>query len=58
MQHIRRIRQSESDVYTIVVTTNWNLPLTEHPSILEHPEVFEISDDELPEIIEFLTYTS
>ena len=31
--------------YTVVVTTNWELPLHQHPSIVEHPELFEISED-------------
>jgi hypothetical protein len=34
------------------------LPLSEHPSIVEHPDLFEISNDEIPEIHQILIYQS
>jgi hypothetical protein len=42
--------------YTVVDTTEWTLPLNQHPSIVEHPELFEISSDEIPENAQFLKY--
>ena len=42
--------------YTVVDTTNWTLPLNQHPSIVEHPELFEISSDEIPENAQYLKY--
>lgn len=42
--------------YTIVDTSGWILPLNEHPSIVEHPELFEISNDEIPDNAQYLKY--
>jgi len=42
--------------YTVVVTTDWELPLDQHPSIVEHPELFEISEDVIPEDAQYLNY--
>jgi len=42
--------------YTVVVTTDWNLPLNQHPSIVEHPELFEITEDVIPEDAQYLNY--
>jgi hypothetical protein len=42
--------------YTVVVTTDWELPLNQHPSIVEHPELFEISEDIIPEDAQYLNY--
>lgn len=60
MEHIRQknsVTNNKSDVaYTVVITTNWDKPLSEHPSIVEHPEIFEISTDEIPEDAQYLNY--
>jgi hypothetical protein len=53
MEHIR---QKDLTTYTIVLTDNWDKPLSEHPSIIEHPEVFEIADCEIPEQHQYLNY--
>lgn len=50
------IRQKTEGIYTIVNTNGWNQPLEEHPSIVEHPELFEIVDAEIPEIVQYLIY--
>jgi len=42
--------------YTVVDTSEWKLPLEQHPSIVEHPELFEISNDEIPEDAQYLKY--
>jgi hypothetical protein len=42
--------------YTVVITTDWNLPLNQHLSIVEHPELFEISEDVIPEDAQYLNY--
>jgi hypothetical protein len=55
MIHIRQ-KDSTQGVYTIVNTTDWKLPLDQHPSIVEHPETFEIVDEELPSIYQILNY--
>ena len=59
MQYIRFINSSrlEDHAYTIVNTDNWTLPLSEHPSIVEHPDLFEIVDEDIPEYPDYLIYT-
>jgi hypothetical protein len=50
------IRQKDLSIYTVVITTDWDKPLQEHPSIVEHPEFFEIVDEEIPSVIQYLNY--
>ena len=42
--HIRQIGSSyqEGWTYTIVDTSNWTLPLEQHPSVLEFPNTYEV----------------
>jgi hypothetical protein len=60
MEHIRQkivvTNKGIEIAYTVVDTTDWILPLSEHPSIVEHPELFEISNDEIPDNAQFLKY--
>ena len=60
MEHIRQkidVTNKASEIaYTVVITTGWTLPLNEHPSIVEHPELFEITQDEIPDNAQFLNY--
>jgi hypothetical protein len=52
------IRQKDLTTYTVILIGDWDKPLEEHPSIIEHPEVFEIVDCELPtENLQYLIYT-
>ena len=53
MRHIRQINSVGTDSYTVVIA---NEPLDDHPSIVQHPDLFEISEDEIPEIHQFLNY--
>jgi len=53
MRHIRQINSVGTDSYTVVIA---NEPLEQHPSILEHPELFEISEDNIPEKHQYLNY--
>jgi len=53
MRHIRQINSVGTDSYTVVIA---NEPLEQHPSILEHPELFEISEDDIPEKYQYLNY--
>lgn len=50
MKHIRQISSSFeiNHTYTIVITDNWNKPLEEHPLILNHSDIYEIADCEIP----------
>ena len=60
MEHIRqKIDVTNKDIeiaYTVVDTTGWTLPLNQHPSIVEHPDLFEISSDVIPDNAQYLKY--
>jgi hypothetical protein len=62
MQHIRQKNSVNTESYTVVITDGYGgvnePPLTDHPSIVEHPELFEISSDEIPQSHQFLNYVS
>jgi hypothetical protein len=53
MRHIRQINTVGTDSYTVVIA---NEPLEQHLSIVNHPELFEISEDEIPEYVQYLNY--
>jgi hypothetical protein len=53
MRHIRQINSVGTDSYTVVVAQE---PLEEHSSIVHHPDLFEISEDEIPEQHQYLNY--
>ena len=53
------IRQKDLTTYTVIVTEGWDKPLEEHPTIVEHPDVFEIVDCDIPtENLQYLNYNS
>jgi hypothetical protein len=60
MEHIRqKINLANKGIeiaYTVVNTTDWTLPLNQHPSSVEHPELFEISEDTIPDNAQYLNY--
>jgi hypothetical protein len=43
-------------VYSVVITSDWNAPIEDHPSIVEHPELFELVDEDIPEHAEYMHY--
>jgi len=51
MKHIRQINSVGTDSYTIVVAEE---PLENHISITKYPNLFEISEDEIPEKYQYL----
>jgi len=53
MRHIRQINSVGTESYTVVIA---NEPLEQHPSIVNHPDLFEISEDNIPEIHQYLIY--
>ena len=62
MIHIRQkldVTSKNGDLiaYTVVHTSNWTLPLEQHPSIVNSPDLFEIVDEEIPEHAQTLIYT-
>lgn len=63
MIHIRQkldVTNKTGDLiaYNVVYTANWTLPLDQHPSIVENPELFEIVDEEIPSHAQTLIYNS
>lgn len=54
MRHIRYIPSVGTDSYTIVIAEE---PLEEHPSIVDNPTLFEISENEIPEKHQYLIYS-
>jgi hypothetical protein len=63
MIHIRQKLDLSNKVgeliaYTIVDTSGWTLPLDEHPSIVENPDVFEIVDEDIPSYAQTLIYNN
>lgn len=58
MIHIRQKNSSMEDIkaYTVVITDNWHFDLEAHPSMVEHPELFEIIDGDIPEDAQYLKY--
>jgi hypothetical protein len=62
MIHIRQkldLTNKSGDLiaYSVVYTTNWTLPLEQHPSIVNSPETFEIVNEEIPEHAQTLIYS-
>lgn len=53
MRHIRQINSVGTDSYTVVIAEE---PLEQHPSVVNHPTLFEISENEIPEDHQYLTY--
>jgi hypothetical protein len=58
MKYIRQKNSVGTNTYTIVVTIDWNQPLEDHPSVVEHPELFEISEEQIPAEHQYLIYTA
>jgi hypothetical protein len=58
MKYIRQKNSVGTNTYTVVKTEDWTLPLEDHPSVVEHPELFEISEDEIPAEHQYLIYES
>lgn len=53
MRYIRQINSVGTESYTVVIA---NEPLEEHLSIVQHPDLFEISEEEIPEKHQYLNY--
>jgi len=53
MPHIRRKIQDVPSVnnrvaYIVVVTDNWTEPLEEHPKMIDFPNLYEITSEDVP----------
>lgn len=56
MKHIRQINSVGTNSYTIVNTENYSGALENHPIFTAFPNSFEISEDELPDYIQYVIY--
>jgi hypothetical protein len=54
MRHIRQINSVNTNSYTIVLAEE---PLEQHPSVVLHPDLFEVSDSDIPEDCQFVNPT-
>ena len=55
---MKHIRQKDLSIYTIVITNDWDKSLEEHYSIVEHPELFEVVECDLPDYIQYVIYSA
>jgi len=56
MKHIRQINSVNTNTYTIVLLDNYDGVIEEHPIFDAFPDAFEISENELPEFIQYVSY--
>jgi hypothetical protein len=56
MKHIVQINSIGTNLYTLVNTENYLGDLEEHPLIINQPDVFMISEDEIPIIKQYVIY--
>lgn len=49
MIHIRQINSVGTNSYTIVDLSGYNGVIEQHPTVVLHPDLFEVSDSEIPE---------
>jgi hypothetical protein len=56
MKHIRQINSVNTNTYTIVDLSNYDGIMEEHPIFGAFPNAFEISDEGLPEYIQYVSY--
>lgn len=52
MRHIRQINSVGTNSYTVVIAQE---PFEEHPSVVLHPDLFEVADSEIPEFHQFVS---
>jgi hypothetical protein len=60
MWHIRAKNSTYTpgETYSVVDTEGWLQPLNEHPSVVEHPEWYEMVDAEIPSWYQLTKYLS
>jgi hypothetical protein len=56
MKHIRQINSVNTNTYTIVDLSNYDGVMEDHPIFGAYPNQFEISEQSLPEFIQYVTY--
>jgi len=56
MKHIRQINSVNTNTYTIVDLSNYDGIMEDHPIFSAFPNAFEISEQDLPDFIQYVTY--
>jgi hypothetical protein len=56
MKHIRQINSVNTNTYTIVLLDNYDGVMEEHPIFEAFPSAFEISEQELPEFVQYVSF--
>ena len=56
MKHIRQKDSVGTNSYTIVNLDNYVGELEDHPILVEYSDLFEISEDELPNYVQYVIY--
>jgi len=56
MKHIRQINSVGTDSYTVVITDSYVGELENHPILTQFPNDFEISEEDLPEYVQYVMY--
>jgi hypothetical protein len=56
MKHIRQINSVGTNSYTIVDLSGYEGVLEQHPILTEIPDTFEVSEDEIPEYYQLVSY--
>jgi hypothetical protein len=56
MKHIRQINSVNTNTYTIVLLDNYDGVIEGHPIFGAFPDAFEISEQDLPDFVQYVTY--
>jgi hypothetical protein len=56
MKHIRQINSVNTNTYTIVDLSNYDGAMEDHPIFGAFPNAFEISEQDFPDFIQYVTY--
>ena len=61
MLHIRQkstaTGKSLHSNYTVVITDKWKAKdLHKHPAVVEHPQIFEVVDEEIPDHAQYINW--
>ena len=56
MKHIVQINSIGTSLYTIVNLDNYIGELENHPFVINQPDMFRVSEDEIPEYVQYVSY--
>jgi hypothetical protein len=56
MKHIIQINSIGTSLYTLVNTVDYIGDLENHPLVINQPDVFMVSEDDIPNVIQYVIY--